>query len=418
MEFNLLLVVSNTILLLGAGLAFIAPLRKREKWWLWIPVGMVLTFLTMMLGYRSHGLMTFVYYLVTYLVVMLVTNRATALSWMGSCYCAVWIFISSMAAQELWMVARLARMGAEPLDLYGCVQLVLFSGVLFLILSKTLASRIPRGGIYMVGPVQVAGGWLLGGMFSALFHAFTQPGLSNATVRLLLALCQICCLMLLYLQLESNKRRVAEKQVDILNLLCDFGAQQYTVSTKNMELLNRKCGELEEKIRQMERYLPEEVRGEARTALREARVAVDPIVRSGSDVLDIVLTEKKLLAEAMQIQINCVADGKLLRFMEPADIYALFAYGLDTAMEDVRRIQDESHRLIDLLIHESQNFLVINTAHPLQSAAAMRMRNTLNNEKILVIHRIVEKYHGMVSLETEEKFLTLKILIPLAQNKK
>ena len=89
MEYNLLLVVSSTILLLGAGLAFIAPLRKREKWWLWIPVGMILTFLTMLLGYRSHGLMTFVYYLATYLVVMLVTNRTTQLSWMGSCYCAV-----------------------------------------------------------------------------------------------------------------------------------------------------------------------------------------------------------------------------------------------------------------------------------------------------------------------------------------
>ena len=113
--------------------------------------------------------------------------------------------------QEIWLAVRLARTGPEPLELYGCIQLVLFSGVLFLLMSRTVARWIPRGEVYMVGPVQVAGGWLLGGMFAALFHVFTQPGLSNATVRGLLGLCQICCLMLLYLQLESNKRRVAEK---------------------------------------------------------------------------------------------------------------------------------------------------------------------------------------------------------------
>lgn len=418
MEYNFLLVVSNTILLVGAGIAFIMPLRKREKWWLWLPVGAVMSCLSMELGYRSYGMMIFVYYLMTYLVIVLVTNRATRLSLMDSCYCSVWIVMSAMAVQEIWMGLRLNRTDSLILDLRSGAELILFSAVLFVILSKTVARWMPRGDVYQIGPGQLIGGWLLGGMFVALSHVFMLPDIEGTAARVLIALCQICCLTLLLLQMEAYKRRVAEKRMDIMNLLCSFGAQQYAVGHKNVEIVNQKCEELEQKIRQMERYLPEEFRSEAKSAIREAQVACDAVVKTGNEVLDIVLTEKKLLAETGKTQINCVADGRLLNFMETVDIYALFSFGLETALEDVEQITDESHRLIDLLVYEAQNFLVINTSHPLQSSAGTKNRNTLNNYKIMVIHRIVEKYHGMFSIEKEDKFFTLKILIPLAQNKK
>lgn len=418
MEYNLMLVISNTILLVGAGVVFILPLRKREKWWCWLPVGAVLCYLTMELGYRSYGMMIFVYYLITYLLIVLVANRSAELSLLGSCYCAVWIFITAIAVQEIWLVLRLSRTDFRVMDLKSIVELIVFSGVLFLILSKTVARWMPRGDIYQVSFAQVISAWLLGGMFVALSHVFMLPNLEKNMARMLIALCQICCVTLLFLHMESTKRRVAEKQLDILNLLCSFGAQQYTVGLKNVELVNRKCEELEGKIRQMEQYLPEEFRGEARSTIREAQVACDAVVKTGNDVLDMVLTEKKLLAENSKTQINCVANGKLLDFMEVVDIYALFAFGLDTALEDVEQIVDESHRLIDLLIYESQNFLVINMSHPLKSSAQLKNRNVLNNYKIMVIHRIVEKYHGMHSLERGDNFVTLKLLIPLAQNQK
>lgn len=418
MEHNLMLVVSNTILLMGAGIAFISPLRKREKWGLWLPVGAVLCLLTMALGFRAVGLMIYIYYVMTYAVVVLVINRATQLSVLDSCYCAVWILVSAIGVQEIWMGIRLACTDYLVLDLWSGTELIIFSAVLFLVLSKTLARWIPRGDIYQISLGQALGGWFLGGMFAALSYVFMLPHLERSSARIPIALCQLCCLTMLFLSEESNKRRYAERKLDVLNLLCDFGAQQYAVGLKNMETVNRKCEELEQKIHQMEQHLPEEFRDEAKDMIRQAQIACDTVVKTGNDVLDIVLTEKKLLAETKKAQINCVADGKLLGFMETVDIYALFAYGLDTALEDVEQIADESHRLIDLLIHESQNFAVINLSHPLQSAAAMKKRNIMNNYKIMVIHRIVEKYHGMVCVEMEEKFLTLKVLIPLAQNRR
>lgn len=416
MEHNLILVVSSTILLIGAFIAFIAPLRKRERWGWWLPVGAVLCLLTMALGYRAAGLMIYVYYLMTYAVIVLVTNRATQLSLPDSCYCAVWIFVSTIGVQEIWMGIRLACTEYLVLDLWSGMELVGFSAVLFLVLSKTLARWLPGGDIYQTAPGQLLGGWFLGAMFVALSYVFMLPHLENSLARIPIALCQLCCLTMLFLGEESHKRRYAERRLDILNLLCDFGAQQYTVGLKNMQTVNRKCRELEQKIQQMEQYLPEGFRNEAKSMIREAQLACDTVLKTGNDVLDLVLTEKKLLAETMQAQINCVADGKLLDFMETVDIYALFAYSLDTALEDVAQIADESHRLVDLLVYESQNFAVINMSHPLHTA--MKKRNSLNNYKIMVIRRIAEKYHGMVCVETEEKFMTLKVLIPLAQNRK
>ena len=415
MEYNLLLVVSGTVLLVGACVAFIMPLRRRENWWRWLPLGFVLLVASMFLGYHSEGMMIFIYYLITYLLMVLLVSRTTELTLPDACYCAVWIFMTATGVEEVWLVLR--RSGVQMMDWVSVTQLVIFSAAVFTLLSKTVARWMPWGDIYQVGPGQLLYGMVLGGMFIALSYLFLLPQNQRMEERLLIGLCQICCLCLLFLQTEIVKRRHAEKRLDVLNLMCGFGTQQYHIALQNIKAVNQKCQELDEKIRQMEQYLPEGFRREAGDAMEDARRACDTVVKSGNEVLDIVLTEKKLLAENSRTQLSCVADGKLLNFMEVVDIYALFTYALEIALEAVGELADESHRLVDLLICEKQNFLVINMTHPISDASYAR-KSRLNMYKIMVVRRIVEKYHGMHAVERHEGFLTLKLLIPLARNQK
>ena len=56
-------------------------------------------------------------------------------------------------------------------------------------------------------------------------------------------------------------------------------------------------------------------------------------MRTGNEILDTILTEKSLICENSGIHINCVADGSLLAFMNPVDLYTLFGNALDNAIE-------------------------------------------------------------------------------------
>lgn len=417
MEYSFLLVICNALLLLGAGAVFISPLRKREKWFCWLPVVFALCVLVMDLGYRADENKIFLYHLLTYGVLLLLVNRCTTISWVDDLYCAVWIFLTAEAVQELWFLIRLYTHSVHAMDLRSAAELLAFAAVLFLILSRTVARWMPQGDLYQVTPGQVICGFILGGMFIALSYLIMLPSNEVTGEVPVLALCQIYCVSLLYLQTELMKKRQMERKLDMMNLLCSFGAQQYAVALHNVGVVNEKCAELEEKIRQMDQYLPEAFRQESRSAIQEALVACDTVVKSGNEVLDIVLTEKKLLAQSSGTQINCVADGKLLGFMETVDIYTLFSYALEMAVEEVSQIADENRRIVDLLIHESQNFAVISFCHPLRSQA-VKSKNNLNGFKIMVLYRLLEKYHGITSIERKDGFFSMKILIPLSQNKK
>ena len=65
------------------------------------------------------------------------------------------------------------------------------------------------------------------------------------------------------------------------------------------------------------------------------------IVRTGNEILDTILTEKSLICENSGIHISCVADGSLLAFMNPVDLYTLFGNALDNAIEAVRKLESK-----------------------------------------------------------------------------
>ena len=66
------------------------------------------------------------------------------------------------------------------------------------------------------------------------------------------------------------------------------------------------------------------------------------IVRTGNEISGYHFEQKKsLICENSGIHINCVADGSLLAFMNPVDLYTLFGNALDNAIEAVRKLESK-----------------------------------------------------------------------------
>ena len=59
------------------------------------------------------------------------------------------------------------------------------------------------------------------------------------------------------------------------------------------------------------------------------------------------------------IQITCVADGKILDFIHVIDICTIFGNALDNAIEHVVMIPEKEKRLIHVSVSQKKNFVFI-----------------------------------------------------------
>ncbi len=225
-------------------------------------------------------------------------------------------------------------------------------------------------------------------------------------------LTQLYCLTLLYLQTELFKKSAMQKEMEALNLLYDRQRQQYRVARQNVQIINRKCHELKVQIADLRRLNPD---ASTRKSLDEAEQAArlyDADVHTGNEVLDVALTEKSLLCESHGIRLNCVADGRCLAFMEPGDLYALFANALDPVIEAASHQSSPDHAMIDLLLYARQGFAVLNLVGPEEPAGS---GTRPGRYEFKVVRQIVQKYSGTVTAETREGFSSLKVLVPLRE---
>lgn len=421
-----LAVVFCGVQLWGAALVFWLPLRHPPHFWrrallclaVSIPMSPFLLWADHVTGspFLRAGA-----YILLYLWMAVMAHICTQLNWSGAAYCAVWSVVSAQAVYELWQLLRwgLAQAGSylpfgQPFSLL--LQL-LFCILLYSLLCLTIGRSMPYEGSYHIGPRQQGSAIALGGMFTVLFLVLQTICNTNlvhetaAFVILPLALCQLYCVTLLYVQTELFKKAAIEKEMNSLNMLYERQRQQYQVAKRNVQIINRKCHELKVQIADLRRMAAPSAA--LQQSLNEAEAAArqyDASTQTGSEVLDVVLTEKSLLCEAHHISINNVADGTCLHFMDPTDLYALFANALDHAIELTSKLPEPEKRMIDLLVCKRNGFTVLNI---ISAVPAKPGPGRENCDELKIVKRIIQKYNGFLTTESNGGFFAIKAVFPV-----
>ena len=215
---------------------------------------------------------------------------------------------------------------------------------------------------------------------------------------------------------DSMRLSAMQKEMDTLNLLYERQREQYQVARQNVQIINKRCHELKLQIaalRQMSGAASDPPDPELKAHIDEAEKAAqlyDASRNTGNEVLDVVLTEKSLLCESRRIQLNAVTDGSCLGFFEASDLYALFANMLDHAIESAVQMPEPERRCIDLLVCTRQSFVVVNVISPDRPPEAADTRAT--HYAVKVTNRIVQKYKGTLTTESQNGFFAVKIIFP------
>jgi sensor histidine kinase regulating citrate/malate metabolism len=154
--------------------------------------------------------------------------------------------------------------------------------------------------------------------------------------------------------------------------------------------------------------------------------------KTGNTALDTILMTKNLVCAKQNIVFTCVADGALLDFMEVMDICTIFGNALDNAIEAVMKLHDPEKRLIRLALYAQNNFVMIRFENYYESEIKIEeglprggkpgllagLPETTKGDTgyhgfgLKSIRHTVEKYHGTITIHTENDWFVLRVLVP------
>lgn len=331
-------------------------------------------------------------------------------------YCGIWASMINMYVIEgSGIFLKRCTSFQEGRWQWYAVQL-LAAALVYTVISLTAARWMPKNGHYQTGPRQMTLACIVYMLFGMLFlyAAFERQHLGVTY------LLQFYCINLLYLQSTLFRKSSIQKELDMIQLLLWQQKEQYQISKETIDLINHKCHDLKHQVRAIRAIQGEEEREAYLKEIEESVQIYDSIVHTGNEILDVILTEKSLLCKKYGISINCVADGVLLSFMDPVDLYALLGNALDNAIEALKKIPREKGRAIDIMLYEKRGFIVLQIINPVTWEVSFhnglpvstKEKNGYHGFGVKSMQHLAEKYGGFMTTEMKDGCFCLLILLP------
>lgn len=277
------------------------------------------------------------------------------------------------------------------------------------------------------GEMKIKSIWILyligaGLIINIILNAIVVYSPINYENNLLYFVCYIynllCCVLLLFGQFSLLYTRELQSEIDIINHLWHQEKMQYQISKENIELINIKCHDMKHQIRSIVQN--NSLSDKTIKDIENSISLYDANVKTGNEVLDIVLTEKSLICNKNSIVMSYIIDGEKLNFMDEGDIYSLFGNALDNAIEAVLKIDDKNKRIISIKIHQMANFITINISNTYigtielnEEGLPMTTKDNANYHGFGMksISYIVDKYEGDLSFVVNEGIFNLNMLL-------
>ena len=245
--------------------------------------------------------------------------------------------------------------------------------------------------------------------------------LRNKIISIIICLYNIvCCLMVLLLQFYVMSLKQSQTDLLITSQLLYNSEEQYKQNKENIELINIKCHDLKHQI---ERFSQKGSFSQEESKELESMIDIyDTNVKTGNDVLDLIIKEKSLLCQKKNIKLKCYADCSKLNFITETDLYNLFGNALDNSIEAVSKINDYDKRRINLIVKNMMSFVSINIENYFEGHIELDKhgipKTTKNNVQyhgfgMKSIKLIINKYHGDLKIVTDGDIFSLCILFPL-----
>ncbi len=229
------------------------------------------------------------------------------------------------------------------------------------------------------------------------------------------------CALLLIVTTEKNLSIEKERnELMKMELLLQQRQQQYLVQKETMEIINSKYHDLKHYLAGIEALHLNEVQDYVK-AMRQEIEPFERYQETGSEVLDILLTEKIQECQEKHIRLTPFIDGRHLEFIHSLDLCAIFGNAIDNAIEAVERLSDSTLKEIQVKIGISDQIVFFRFHNYFdgtlkQNSKQLLTRKSKDDEHgygLKNIRRLAEKYGGTAAYDAHGKEFTLTVMLPL-----
>lgn len=294
--------------------------------------------------------------------------------------------------------------------------------VSYWLIYKVFARKINQHDI-RISNLSMAGVTALILLVEILLNSFTiyVPDGFSPNYTIILALYNmICCILILYLQVNLCIKNNMENELEITSMLLYQAKQQYKQTEENIKLMNLKCHDLKHQIKN---YAEEKkISNEYIKEIQSIVNIYDSPVKTGNETLDLILTEKNLWCQMNGITLNCFADCSKLEFMNVTDLYSFFGNIMENAIDAVLRIEKNDKRVINMVVKNVGNFVSIQVENYYEGEiifgknglpVTTKDDNNYHGYGMESIRMIVAKYDGDINLKVENSTFHISVIFPL-----
>lgn len=192
--------------------------------------------------------------------------------------------------------------------------------------------------------------------------------------------------------------------------------KQYQQMKENIDVINMRCHDLKHQLDDFSGKLT----AAELDSLREAMDIYDRNIRTGSEVLDVVLYLSQLTCQNEGIELTCLADGGALSFMRTSHIYSLFNNAIGNALEAVRKLDNKEKRVVSVTVAACDEQVIIEVTNFFDGVlAGTEVLKTTKKDKghhgfgTMSMRYVAQQYGGTMSIQTQRDVFNLRISIPI-----
>lgn len=409
--------------MLPALLVFFLPLRKKRRWaaYLLFPL-LAIPFCVSLdavlwnmfaIGQFASVLMFAIHYLLICLIFATSFRLMCGVPWHEAWYCVIFAYISEHIVYcinnlGIFLTGSAAWWSSKPME--WLVSIVTYGCIWFF-----YARRICPEGHYSSTALRSLG--LVTAVFALLY------AISIVTIQLELewlhALYALSvCGFIMVSEYRSVRQAELQEEIQSKERMWALNRAQYEMNRENIEIINRKCHDLRHQVAALRSLDNQKDKDNAIREMEQAVMIYDAAYQTGNPALDTVLTQKALLCSQQEIPLSVIADGALLSFIDPIDLYTMVANILDNAIEANLRIAQKEKRSIHLAVHERKGLIILQAENPYDGEVQMKDGLPLTSKSDKVNHGFgsrsiawtAEKYGGILRLRPENGMYVLRIV--------
>lgn len=247
----------------------------------------------------------------------------------------------------------------------------------------------------------------------------------GANILYIRTLVDFCGVLILFAWSEQRREMTLNHELSTINDILKRRFDQYQESKESIDLINRKYHDLKHQIAVIRNEKDPDKREEYLEEIDHAMAIYGAQFNTGNPVVDTLLTGKSLYCNENNINLSCVVDGSAVNFMKVMDICSIFGNALDNCIESVLKLDDDDKRIIRVAVFTKNQFVMMRFENYYESELKFdhgvpmttKADTHYHGYGIKSIKKIIEKYDGNLSIDGENHWFDMKILIPLPESK-